>query len=339
MCRRLWWSLVIFDNRICEMSDHKTTILTPSWDCKTPLNINDFDILPEMRHLPVAHQQPTESLFIVVRSQLSDFVRHSAFHLDFTNPSLKSIAEPRFSNSLDSLEKTMEAEYLKFCNPENPVHFMIIWTTRGCLARYRLIDHLSKHHQSVDTTVSFALRILECDTKLMTSPLTKRYLWLIRLHFPFPAYVHLLQDLKRRPLEHHAGQRWEVISINYKAHFADLGSHTNPLFKIFSQVVLQAWGVYKDRKQLDESKHTPWIVSDIQRRAEKIRLESEGSSGISSMPLMTDVGGDNANHGVDWQFPGDAGHGSYSDVLGQVPLELDVSQLDWNTIDWNPMYT
>lgn len=28
-CRRLWWSLVMFDHRICEMSDYKTTTLTP----------------------------------------------------------------------------------------------------------------------------------------------------------------------------------------------------------------------------------------------------------------------------------------------------------------------
>ncbi len=45
-CRRLWWSLVIFDNRICEMFDYKMATLTPFWDCKPPVNVNDFEILP-----------------------------------------------------------------------------------------------------------------------------------------------------------------------------------------------------------------------------------------------------------------------------------------------------
>jgi hypothetical protein len=48
--------------------------------------------------------------------------------------------------------------------------------------------------------VSHALHILECDTNLMTSPLTKVYLWFPHIHFPFTAYIHLLHALKERPV-------------------------------------------------------------------------------------------------------------------------------------------
>lgn len=44
MRRRLWWSLVIFDNRICEMFDYKTATLAPTWDCHVPLNLSDFEV-------------------------------------------------------------------------------------------------------------------------------------------------------------------------------------------------------------------------------------------------------------------------------------------------------
>ncbi|KAJ5509759.1 hypothetical protein N7527_011902 [Penicillium freii] len=37
MRRRLWWSLIIFDNRIGEMSDYQTSSLAPTWDCHNDL--------------------------------------------------------------------------------------------------------------------------------------------------------------------------------------------------------------------------------------------------------------------------------------------------------------
>ncbi|RYP71776.1 hypothetical protein DL771_004588 [Monosporascus sp. 5C6A] len=226
--RRLWWSLAIFDNRICEMFDYKTATLAPTWDCRTPLNLNDFEIRPEMKTPPTANDRPTEALFAVVRSELSDFVRHSAFHLDFTNPSLNTFAKVNRlgpapeGGELNILEKTMENKYLAFCNPENPLHFMTIWTTRGFPAKIRLLEHYSRcsgaSMEQTDTqrntAFSYALSMLECDTKLMNSSLTTGYLWLLRFHFPFPAYIHILQDLRKRPAEDYAENAWEVMSDN-----------------------------------------------------------------------------------------------------------------------------
>jgi hypothetical protein len=185
--RRLWWSLIMFDNHICEMFDYKTAMLAPTWDYRTPLNVNDFDIRPEMKTPPAIHEKSTEALFVVVRSDLGEFVRHSAFHLDFTNPSLKTIAkDPPHGTVLEggALEKIMKDKYLEFCNPENPLHFMTIWTTRGCLAKIRLMEHFSRYSRSSmqqtntqrDAAISCTLSMLECDTKLMTLPLAKGHL-------------------------------------------------------------------------------------------------------------------------------------------------------------------
>jgi Fungal specific transcription factor domain. len=91
--RRLWWSLIIFDHRICEISNYKITTLTPTWDRKTPLNVSDFEMFPDVKSSLASHEKPTEAVFIVVRSELADFVRHSASHLNFINPSLNTMAQ------------------------------------------------------------------------------------------------------------------------------------------------------------------------------------------------------------------------------------------------------
>ncbi len=87
-----------------------------------------------MKTTPAAHDKPTEALFAVVRSELADSLRHSAFHLNFINPSLNAIAQSKAarhglipeSDDCTVLEKTIQDKYLALCDPENPIHFMTL---------------------------------------------------------------------------------------------------------------------------------------------------------------------------------------------------------------------
>jgi len=208
MRRRLWWALVVFDNRICEMLNYKTATLAPTWDCRPPRNLNDFELLPETKTLPPASDRPTEALFVVLRSELSDFIRHCAFHLDFIDPLLTTFAHaktaaagipPPGAAELVDLQGRIEDQTLSLCDPANPLHFMAIWTTRGYIARNLLLEHCSRHATTTTGSqgpqpdpaagLAHALRMLHCDTQLMTSPLTLAYRWHTHFHFPFLAYT------------------------------------------------------------------------------------------------------------------------------------------------------
>jgi hypothetical protein len=61
--RRLWWSLTLYDNRMAEMTECKTTSLLPTWDCKLPLNVNDFSLRAEMNTQPAEFGVLSEALF------------------------------------------------------------------------------------------------------------------------------------------------------------------------------------------------------------------------------------------------------------------------------------
>ena len=361
MCRRLWWSLILFDTRICELADDKSGMLVPTWDCRTPLNVNDFDLQPEMKDPPAVQGKSTEALFAVVRSEIGEFVRHSAFHLDFTIPALKTIAKDVQRGSvpegveLITLEKMIEDKYLKFCNPENPLHFMTIWMARSHLAKNRLIETYSRVSKSFmqqtdaqrDTVISYALNMLECDTKLMTSRLTKGYLWLIQFHFPFPAYIHIIQDLRRRPVADHAEQTWETMSDNYEARFMPLGQADDPFFKIFAKFVLQAWEIREALfSQSEKSPVPPRIISAIRQRVAQPTQDAQNANveqpsdvlGMSiddfSMSIPMDFGGYDMLYSMGGQSYEGSGTGH-----GQPTLNIDVNQFDWNPMDWNPMHS
>ena len=362
MRRRLWWSLILFDTRIGEMADSKTATLTPTWDCRIPLNVNDSDFRQEMKEPPQVQGKSTEALFAVVRSELGDFIRHTTFHLGFTSPASKSIDKddqhgpiPEGSE-LVSIEKTIEDKYLKFCNPENPLHFMTIWTTRGYLAKCRLVEHHFRYsgsslHQAQaqrDAAISYALSMLECDTKLMTSPLTKGFMWLVHSYFPFTAYIQIVQHLKWRPVSDQAEQAWEVMSDNYQARFGFLRGEDS-FFQIFTNIVLQAWQAREATfKQSGELLVTPRIVLSIRHRLGQIAPNAHNPGtgqpngatdmGITDFPMSMPMGF--GSHSLFYNMGGQDGYaetgpGAYPYIPGPAPLDLDINQLDWSAMDWD----
>ncbi|KAJ4290258.1 hypothetical protein N0V90_010473 [Kalmusia sp. IMI 367209] len=367
MRRRLWWALVLLDARVSEMSGFKCPILTPGWDCKPPSNINDFDLGTEMTTPPSRHENITEATFTVVRSEMADFVRYSGFWLDFTNPCLKPLAcrLPDASSPngdvLAALEKMVQERYLKFCNPENPLHFMIIWMARGYVAKNRQLAHYARHAQAPakqtevqrDMALGYALTLFECDTKLLTSPLTKRFVWfsMTILQFPFQAYIHVVQDLKRRPVGKYAARAWKVMSDNYTVRFTNWVGHENPLADIISKIVLQAWAARKVAlPQSSETEPIPSIVEAMgQRRSRGMPPESQVPKLPSwleqtmknddswmpmpmpaPMPMSMDFGQFNQGYGSAWADP-------LSTVPDPMTADTAMDQVNWGNMDWASM--
>ncbi|KAF3929729.1 hypothetical protein AA313_de0209501 [Arthrobotrys entomopaga] len=365
MRRRLWWALVIFDNRVCEMFDYKTVSLSPTWDCKIPLNANDSELRPEMTNPPAVfnEQVPTESLFVVVRSELADFTRHSAFHLDFTNPSLKTIRIKRENSNaqtsirqesheeLLALEATVNGKYLRLCNPENSFHLMTMLSTKTAIAKGFLLEYYLNYISPSDQdpkrdTFSHALTMLDSDTRLMTSPLTKGFQWYILFHFPFPAWIHVLQDLRHEPNKTGVENAWEIMSDNYDVRVKNSRKGDRPLFVVFARMVLHTWSAREEslrvRGLTQEQLQIPRMVTHIREQLTQMRLNPCNGKVNSEQPARNDF-----SSSIDEMFIPSQDFGipqnpvnqiplwGYPDVSNQAAMEIDVNQVDWTTIDWN----
>ncbi|KAL5341427.1 hypothetical protein BJX70DRAFT_406017 [Aspergillus crustosus] len=363
MRRRLWWTLVLFDARIAEMADHRTSMLTPLWDCKIPIGVNDLDLRPEMKHVPDVQGPLTEALFIVLRSELGDFLRNSSFHLDFIAPSLKALAKnsqgpsgPE-ANDLDKLEKWVEERFLRFCNPDNPLHFITIWMTRGTIAKYRLFDYYSRFmagqqtEADRDTAMSYALTMLDCDTKIGESAPAQRYFWLMRFFFPFPAYIYLLQNLRRRPRSQHVTQSWTSMSENFEARGKSLRAMSPRLLfqgmtsGTMTTFVFEAWeACAMAMRQSGQTAVEPKIVSIMREWRPRNTSRPEHSRPPSDTTANT--------HSANWSAPVDLGYplpamggdslSTLSDmwmpfeVPMQIPSDDSFGQADWSMMNWGP---
>ncbi|KAF7552490.1 hypothetical protein G7046_g7395 [Stylonectria norvegica] len=351
MRRRLWWSLTLFDHRTCEMSDFQDTSLAPTWDCKPPSSVNDVDLWPEMKTSPTIHEKPTEALFTVVRSELADFVRYTSFHISFINPSLKTIAQPKATrhwpvategDDLAPIETAIEEKYLAACDPDNLLHFMTIWTTRSTLARNRLLQYYSRQSTSRvaptlahrNVAIAYALRMLECDTKLRSHTRTRGFLWFIDMYPPAIAFNHMLHELRDRPDEYRANEAWAALSANYDARAEPPSADKHRNLAIWIPIVLHVWRLRETRaaRQNMPLLEVPRIVSCMRERARQMHLHGEQLAVAggrmhdfekAKLQMPMDLGGF-ATPGLD----------GCPDLTTQFQMNTESDHF-WTTIDWN----
>lgn len=258
--RRLWWVLTMFDERLSEMAGYKDASLAPTWDCRVPSNVNDVDLRTEMKTMPPSRTEPSEAIFTVVNSEIGNFVRRSLFHLDFTNPILKTFITDvrhgtiRRAGELADLKMMIEDRYLKHCNLDVPLHFMTIWGTRMTMAKKFMMNHYSKYaaipgkqtEEQSDTALGYAIEMLEADTIMSRSSLTDRYTWYLNLYFPFPAFIHIVQDIRKRPGSNLVEQAWHVLSENYDVRFLDSEYDDGMFYRVFPKIIMATWAARKE---------------------------------------------------------------------------------------------
>lgn len=367
--RRLWWALTIYDNRIGELADFKSSILATRWDCKCVRNVNDVDMRSEMETLPASQDRPTDAIFAVLRSLLSDHKRLSAYYQRLQPANEQELLQASSSEQCgtQNLERLVEERYLAFCNPQLPLHVFTIWTTRSFLAKALLLEQYVANARSSaqhtdeqrDTAASYAIRVLVADTKTITSPLTKGYQWWIAFHFPMPSYIHLIQDLRKRPSMSQAGEAWQALSENYEARFMNrtdnsslhmrMENDENPVYKVFSRLILQAWAAREAAlNKMGKTQDPPLIVTEIKRKTAQMRSDAQSSSGpeepsppsgmdFDDFPMQMPM---DFNGGFDMDAQGFPGGGfGFPDFAGQGMLDGGTAnQMDWTLINWDLMH-
>ena len=307
MHRRLWWTLVLFDARIGELTrDSKTSPLALPWNARIPLNVSESDLQPGSKETPMATSTCSDALFVVVRAELANFMRHVDFYRMVINPAIELGAvdmRPTTESSLGrpktvaTLEQAIEDKYLRYCDPQIPLHYMTMWTTRSSLAKYRIMEMYTgaAGQVSVDTFTFWAIRWLECDTRLLTSPLTSGFGWMVNMYFPFPAYIQVLHDLRRRPTSKQAARGWEAVSANFASHitsgddypsmFVAVGGRENPFFEVLLNLVVLSWEPREAALSQDGAEvEIPWVVAHLRRLSAEARQDKNKSAAAGGPP-------------------------------------------------------
>ncbi|OAA55120.1 Transcription factor [Cordyceps fumosorosea ARSEF 2679] len=222
MRRRLFWSVVVLDQRSAE--DLGTDPLLPetTWDAPLPLNINDEDICEGSPVLPEERAGMTDMTFFLIRvhtTQTSVRVRRLASEEGQTLESLDELCEEAWRATHSTLRRT-------FVDP-NPSH-ELAWAaeamTSCIVAKMKLTDQCSffyppgtdAHDEASSrrrstAQLAAAIRVLEQNHAANADARWSRWRWIFVAYARCHGSAVLLTEMLRRPWAPVSEQGWAAL--------------------------------------------------------------------------------------------------------------------------------
>ncbi|KAM0281788.1 hypothetical protein ACHAQH_003370 [Verticillium albo-atrum] len=289
--RRLWWTIVGYDRRIGEMTGSTVTALSTIGDCKLPLNINDTDLHADGKEAPTEHAGPTEMLFSLIRAELAmaistDASKDPRVPIDKNNPiasrplSMVRMAGPGGQwYTLDGFFAHIEGTYLRFCDQKIPLHFFTLTMTRQALCKMRVVSFLVRlanndpaaalNEHERDTLFLEATQMIEYDNIVQSAESLRGYKWYTFLHFPFPAYMFLVTEMRQRTTGPLVDRAWDAITENHELRGLMNTLH-NPMHIAFGNLFVKAWDARAAAQRQQGIVHqAPSWIGRLRERAEK----------------------------------------------------------------------
>jgi hypothetical protein len=258
MRRRLWRQLIILDHTSSELAGSSATytIMMNQSDAKLPLNVNDSDLDPAMTELPKEREGATDMIFCALRCHFStfflDLARGSTQTFDFPwHPLLSRDASlEQKDKGIDELMRTLEAKFLRYCDPLNPLHILTSVAARAANCGMRLRAHHPRQYpdggaslpqKEKDMLFSLSQKIMQYYTLVHSTPSLKRYEWHIHAFFQWHALIYLLSELRFRKVGEDANRAWELIEDAFQYHPEIVSESSYALYVAIRSLTMKAW--------------------------------------------------------------------------------------------------
>lgn len=193
MRRRLWWQICFIDAKAEDMQVSEYKLTERIFDTGTPVNSDDVNLDPGMSKPPIVTEGWTDMTVFLIRCEVWKLSRR-----------LQSFKATSYylphdiDEKLELLQQTkarIEVNYLKYLNPNQPLHSFVGTMTRLFLTKVDLILHFkqhsirateSQHAQTIQTDKIFMslLLIIEYTYALLNEPGWSSWKWQIQGQLP-----------------------------------------------------------------------------------------------------------------------------------------------------------
>jgi hypothetical protein len=253
------------------------TAISTGGNCKLPLNINDADLHIHAKDPPPPHTGVTEMIFGLTRLEFAKGPGNDKMKakLSAANPqAVTNLADQRFSSYLDQFEHYMEETYLKFCDQKIPIHYMTLQMTRANICKLKVFSGFFRVALTApsplpadesEALVVQAIQMIEYDSTVQAHEKLKGFLWYTKMHFPFPAYVCLLSELRHRTTGNLCELAWETIFEHAERRQMTTVTQT-PLHLAFSALFVKAWDAREAAEAANGRTLVPPVLITIMRQ-------------------------------------------------------------------------
>ncbi|KKA27563.1 hypothetical protein TD95_002407 [Thielaviopsis punctulata] len=170
--------------------------------------------------------------------------------------------------TLDGFAQHIEQTYIRHCDPKIPLHFFTTTMARQALCKMRVVSFLvrmsntpyngpgdsssssSSSSQSPlnaaerETLFVESIQMIEYDNVIHAAESLKCYKWFTYIHFPIPAYMFLVSELRRRTSGAMVERAWDAITKNQQ-HRGSMNMLHSPMHNAFGNLFCKAWDAYE----------------------------------------------------------------------------------------------
>ena len=251
MRRRLWWQILQLDGQSTHRCGLDISTWSKSWNSQMPSNLNDSDLYPGMKTIPVEHIGATEMMFCLVRATFGQFFKDTGSRAAFDGSlgsSTKSVADK--DRSIDELEARIESRFLRFCDPSIPLHILVTGVARSGLYALRLMVHHPRQYpdkgasmpqEEKDMLFTTSLRMIELGSMGRSAENLRHFLWHMFVQFQLDVFVYMLGELQNRTSGELVERAWHEVKLAYEFYPEFLDDRSNALYVAIRNLTLKAW--------------------------------------------------------------------------------------------------
>ncbi|KAK9447044.1 fungal-specific transcription factor domain-containing protein [Limtongia smithiae] len=253
--RRLWWYIIWMDSLSANICGLNPVFEALNYDVRLPLNVNDADLLPDMKAPPEERQGFTQMTTCLIRYNVGHSFREWRSR-DLTRRSWntffdKSVPLEEKEAAANKLERLFEDKFLRYIDPLEPMHSLCCIIARTIVCKFRLVFHHPRQYPDIsaippaerDFQFQTSLKIIEYYNLGMNIPHIHGFMWQILDNFQWDAFVVLLNELKYRTHGVEADKAWEQVDKAFGNYFMILHDSQRPLHVAVITLALAAWQV------------------------------------------------------------------------------------------------
>lgn len=279
MRRRLWWHLVHSDFRLSDTLSSRPSLDLCACDTEPPRNLEDTDFSPETATAPQERHKITSVAICRLRTEMISFFRSflPAGSSDVRWEILSTVDLPMAKKDamIRQLEDRMEENYLRYCDPSEPLHTLLQIMIRSGIAKMKLFAHNPRQYadrrsevpqSERDIVFTNASKLLEYATLVPGTEAMAKYMWQISTTYLWNTMLYMLIEARHRKTGPEIDRMWRLISKLVEA-YPQLFEGAGAIGLALRKWMLEVWDDYvmalRDARLPEPS--VPDFISDMRR--------------------------------------------------------------------------
>jgi hypothetical protein len=256
--RRVWWQLKSHDFRTAELCGIAKfrDIDTGDDSTKWPSNIDDDDLRPGMSSIVAETKKLTDAAFVTFKFEMTKFAasRIAAFRKKGKHPSQWNLDTPdndeaELKSAVEELESNLEMKYLRYCDPSQPLHLLLLLVGRYGMnvvtflshhpRRWATMEHIPQTERELVWDGS--IKLLEQYNMMQSNPFIERFAWHAPYFQQWHAFIHVLDTLGAEPLRLDASKTWQLVGSIYENTMEMLSDMKKPIHVAVGNLCLKGY--------------------------------------------------------------------------------------------------